>query len=121
MTQRLCEIYHVSAAANRNSITDHGLDWRRMGAVCGIAGNSFPGADAVFLCEGRFDVEFFLRIARHASDVWAVDVTGLLVEDGPDGWWLVRQSIPPDRLRLARGDVPPTGRRSSTNGRGFGR
>jgi hypothetical protein len=35
-------MFHVSDRANRESIRQHGLDWRRMGGAMGIAGNRAP-------------------------------------------------------------------------------
>jgi len=80
-----------------------------MGSANGIAGSRGPELDAVFLCETEFDVEFFCRMARTPIDVWAVRVEGLPIEDGPDGWVMVRQPISPARLRLARADAPRGG------------
>jgi hypothetical protein len=99
------ELFHVSAAANRESIARHGLDWRRMGAAAGVAGSPTPEVAAIFLADD-WSVDFFLQMAYKVSDVWAVDVTGLWLEGGPDGWYIVPQPIPASRLRLARTDVP---------------
>ena len=63
--------------------------------------------DAVFLCESLWTAEFFVGFGTHPSvDVWEVDVTGLVLEAGPDGWLIHRQPIPPHRLQLAQKDVP---------------
>jgi hypothetical protein len=97
---------HVTAAANRDSIRRHGLNWTKMGAATGIAGSTEPELPAIFLCEDDFDASFFIRMARQPSDVWEVRVDGLWVENGPDGWWIIDQPVGPDRLRLARKDVP---------------
>ena len=35
-------LYHVTSVLNRESIAQHGLDWRRMGAARGIAGSRAP-------------------------------------------------------------------------------
>ncbi|HET9728138.1 MAG TPA: hypothetical protein VFR41_01895 [Acidimicrobiia bacterium] len=110
------EMFHVTASLNRDSIDRHGLDWRLMGAARGIADGTPPGyagrppspeAECVFLCAGDGDVSFFCDMARHPCDVWAVDVKGLPVEDGPDGWWLVREPVDRARLRLVQRDIPP--------------
>jgi hypothetical protein len=87
-----------SASHNRASILEHGLDWRRMGAAPGIAGSRQPEADGVFLAEAA-DIAFFFGFAR-PLDVWAVDVTGLELEDSPEGWPIRRRPIPRERLRL---------------------
>jgi hypothetical protein len=95
-------MFHVTSAANRESIAQHGLDWRRMTGR-GVAGSIRPELPAVFLCEGEFEIGFFLNMARGESDVWAVWVDDLWLESGPVGWWVVPEPIPPDRLvRLAR-------------------
>src|SRR5260221_14485904 len=44
------DLFHLSSAADRDSILAHGLDWTRMGAAPGIAGSTAPEADGVFLC-----------------------------------------------------------------------
>jgi hypothetical protein len=66
--------FHVSSAANRDSIRVHGLDWTRMGAARGIAGSTVPEADGVFLCPDEFTVGFFVRVNNTGGpvDVWAV-------------------------------------------------
>jgi hypothetical protein len=99
-------VYHATATVNRTSIRQHGLDWRRMGAACGIAGSTRPELPAVFVCADREDVSFFLRMARSSSDVWCVDVEGLWLESGPNGWWIISQPVPRDRLRLVGQDIP---------------
>lgn len=96
---------HVTAAVNRDSIRRHGLDWTRMGAATGVAGNTEPELPAIFLCDDDFDASFFLRMARQPSDVWEVLVDGRWLENGPDGWWIIDKPVGPDRLRLARTDV----------------
>jgi hypothetical protein len=35
-------MFHVTDSANRESIRQHGLDWRRMGTALGIAGSRVP-------------------------------------------------------------------------------
>lgn len=100
--------WHVSPSVNRDSIREHGLDWRRM-ATTGIAlppeaeHEPKPEADGVFLCEALSDVELFVGFGSHpAVDVWEVDVTGLEIEDGPDGWLLCRTGCRSGHTRWAR-------------------
>ena len=38
-------LFHVTSAANRESIRSHGLDWTRMGAARGIAGSMTPALE----------------------------------------------------------------------------
>lgn len=99
------EMFHVTAASNRESIEQHGLDWRRMAASCGVAGSRLPELEAIFLCGGA-DVSFFTRMARTPSDVWAVGVDDLWIENGPDGWVILPQPVPRHRVRLVERDIP---------------
>ena len=101
------KMLHVTAAVNRESIRRHGLDWRRMGAAPGIAGSTHPELPAVFVCEDREDISFFLNMARTPADVWAIDVDGMWVESGPSGWWIISRPIGSDRLTLLERDVVP--------------
>lgn len=94
------EMFHATAVENRQSILRHGLHWARMGAVSGIAGSHEPELHAIFLCESLAEIRFFTRMARSATDVWAVRVDGLWVENGPSGWTSIFDSIAPERLRL---------------------
>ena len=102
------EMFHVTATSNRESIKQHGLDWRRMAASYGIAGSRVPELEAIFLCESREDVSFFTRMARTPSDVWAVGVDRLWMENGPDGWVILLQPVPRDRVCLVERDIPVT-------------
>jgi hypothetical protein len=96
-------------AAERESIARDGLDWRLMKRP-GVAGSPVPELDGIFLCESERNAEFFTDMARVPSDVWAVDVTGRWVENGPSGWVIVLDPIPPTALRLVRRDVVSTRR-----------
>jgi len=74
------EMFHATAAENRQSILRHGLDWRQqIGTAPGIAGNREPELEAVFLCESHEEIGFFTRMSRLPADVWAVRVDGLLL------------------------------------------
>lgn len=99
------EMFHVSAAANQESIARHGLDWRLMRRP-GVAGSTVPELEGLFLCESESDVDFFTNMARVPSDVW-VDVTGRWIENGPSGWAIVSEPIPPSAVRVVRRDVLP--------------
>jgi hypothetical protein len=65
--------FHVSSAANRESIRIHGLDWTRMSAARGIAGSGTPEAEGIF-CADDSDVGFSVRMNNTGGpvDVWAV-------------------------------------------------
>ena len=99
------EFVHVTAVTNRQSIRRHGLDWRRMGTY-GIAGSTRPELEGVFLDWDEESAGFFTRMSRLPSDVWGVQAKGLWLENGRDGWWIVPQPIPPERLRLIKTDIP---------------
>jgi hypothetical protein len=91
--------WHVSPSLNRESIRTHGLDWSLMGATGGIAtGPTFrgPEMEAVFLCASREEADFFVGFGSHPHvDVWQIDVSGLALEPGPDGWMIHRSPISP--------------------------
>jgi len=97
------EMFHATSTENRQSILRHGLDWRQMATVPGIAGSREPELPAVFLCESREDIAFFTRMSRLPVDIWAVRVDGLWVESGPHGWIILPEPVPPERLRLLPG------------------
>ncbi len=61
----------------------------------------------MFVGDEREDISFLLNIARTPADVWAIDVDGLWVENGPDGWWIISRPIGPDRLSLVQRNVVP--------------
>ena len=67
-------LFHVSSAANRESIRSHGLDWTRMGAARGIAGSMTPEENGVFLCRDEFEARFFTDLNNTGGpvDVWVV-------------------------------------------------
>jgi hypothetical protein len=92
-------MYHVSASANRESIRQHGLDWRLMGDVPGVAGSTRPELPGIFLQEDAED-GFFVRMAKFPTDIWEINVEELWLESGPSGWWLVSSPISPERLAL---------------------
>jgi len=106
--QAVGEMFHVSAVENRDSIRHHGLDWRRMGTTRGVAGSSVPELEAIFLCESRLEADFFTRMARTATDVWAANVDGLWLENGPSGWMIAVEPIPTERIELVDRDIRAT-------------
>lgn len=62
-----------------------------------------PEEDGIFLSDGDNVSEalFFVRMGGgRVVDVWEVDVSGLRLEPGPDGWLLCRTRVEPRRLRL---------------------
>lgn len=95
--------YHVSPSANRESIRRFGLDWRRVPRGARGIANGRPEEEGSFLTYGAEldEALFFVRMGGGREiDVWEVDVAGLALEDGPDGWLLCRSPIEPRRLRL---------------------
>jgi hypothetical protein len=115
------ELFHVTTAGNRDSIRRYGLDWTLMSRR-GIAGSAGPELDAIFLCDSLEDAEFFTWMGTSGArlDVWGVRVDGLVVESGPDGWWIVNERIPPERLRLAVSDLVPKPPESTSVVAGWG-
>lgn len=99
------EMFHVSAVGNRGSVGRHGLDWRRMADTPGIAGSALPELEAIFLCGTLGETKFFTEMSGSPSDVWAVDVRGMWLENGPSGWVIVNDPIPPARVRLVSQDI----------------
>jgi hypothetical protein len=109
--------FHVSPAANRDSISRHGLDWRRGGG--GIAGSLAPEQQGVFLARDRSEADFFIRMGdgRFAAlDLWEVTFDnpgpgGVAVSESHfrefDGFLCWMAAIPPSWLRLAERDVIP--------------
>lgn len=96
------KMYHVTATENRSSIERWGLDWDRMGSSPGVAGSPKPEAPGIWLTEHAED-DFFIEMARHAVQMWEVDVTDLWLERRPQDWWFTSERISLHRLRL----LPP--------------
>jgi hypothetical protein len=100
---------HATAAANRESIRRHGLDWNRMGSAPGLAGSTRPELPAIFVCEDLDDVGFLLHMAQVPTDIWSVDVDEIWLENGPSGWEVISHPIPAARLTLLVRDIPVSG------------
>jgi hypothetical protein len=94
--------FHVTSHRNRASISEHGLDWRRMGRSRGIAGSLEPELEGIFLGDAH-DMGFFATFSA-PIDIWAVATEGLELEDGPDGWLVCSVPIPAARVRLIQVD-----------------
>jgi hypothetical protein len=103
---------HATAAANRESIDRHGLDWNRMGLAPGLAGNTRPELPAIFVCEDLDDVSFLLRMAQVPTDIWSVDVDGIWLENAPNGWHVISHPVARERLTLLVRDIPAGGFRA---------
>ena len=101
--------FHVTSVRNRESIRLHGLDVGRMGAAPGIAGSPVPEQRGVFLAQGEFLAEWFVRMNNTGGpvDVWGVDgVVAAELQESPEGFLFQPGAIAADRLRLVRQDVP---------------
>ncbi len=101
--------FHVTSSLNRASITEHGLDWERMGAAPGIAGSRTAEVAGVFVCvdKGEADWFVFLNNSGGAVDVWAVEgVDPASLLDNGNGFGYFPEKIPPTRLTLIRSDLP---------------
>jgi hypothetical protein len=103
---------HVTRSTNRESIDEHGLDWRRMGTK-GIAGSvrrEYPG---IYVCGSREDADFFAGMVREGTaDIWSVDTTGLWLEGAHDAdsgssehWMIVPAPIERARIALVARDL----------------
>ena len=96
-------LYHVSPRSNRDSIREHGLDWRRMSsAETGIAGSPTPEDDAIFLSRDIWEAHWFSGFGEpgRVLDVWEVDLSALRIESTDDGFLICRRAIPPELLTL---------------------
>jgi hypothetical protein len=121
----MTRLFHVSSAANRESILAHGLDWTRMGAAPGIAGSTAPEEDGVFLCRNEFEVRFFSGMNNTGGpvDVWAV--TGIeedeLIDNG-SGFGYFPAPIPAAQVTLAdQPDHPRPGKKQPKKRRRAGK
>jgi len=97
-------LYHVSPRINRDSIREHGLDWKLMtSAETGIAGSPTPEEQGVFLSRDIWEARWFSGFGGPGRllDIWEVDVSGLCLESTSDGFLICRCAISPDRLSLA--------------------
>ena len=99
-------LFHVSSAANRESILAHGLDWTRMGVARGLAGSTAAEEEGVFLCQDQFEARFFVDMNNTGDpvDVWAVT--------GVRGTGRQASKRPAAILQNAR-HLPPPGRNRS--------
>src|SRR5580692_9856031 len=75
----VARLYHLTSAKNRDSISEHGLDWSRMSAAPGIAGSQRPEKEGCFVCTlrsgapGSIDSFIYMNNTGGPVDVWAVD------------------------------------------------
>jgi hypothetical protein len=103
-------MFHVTSSRNRESILANGLDWRLMGASCGIAGSDAPVQAGCFLCIDETEVNWLVRTNNTGGpvDVWEVDGVGAQeFVRSPEGHWYLPTTVPPARLKLVHANVPP--------------
>ena len=98
--------FHVSAARNRESIAQHGVDWTRATGR-GIAGSERPEGACVFLAEDEHEVAWWVAMSRERVDVWEVALPDDVEQGEINGSLCVLQPIPADRLRLLASHDPP--------------
>jgi hypothetical protein len=103
-------LLHVSSQFNRESITEHGLDWLLMSDAPGIAGSTAPEVEGVFLCTDEREADYFVRLNNTGGpvDVWQVD--GVEVEqllDAGSGYLYLPRPVPPASVRLTALDHLP--------------
>jgi hypothetical protein len=101
-------MFHVSPAANRSSIREHGLDWRRMTGR-GIAGSRTAEAEGVFVCLDEFDARFFVWSDSVPVDIWTFDGDETQLVRVDSGYSYLPGVVAPERLTLLRTDLvrPP--------------
>jgi hypothetical protein len=105
-------MFHVTSSKNRESILANGLDWRLMGASCGIAGSTVPEKEGCFLCRNEGEADWFVRVINNTAgpvDVWAVfGVDERDLVKSSTGYLYLPMTVPPDHLTLIRTDSPPS-------------
>lgn len=114
--------YHVSSALNRASITEHGLDWRRMGIAPGIAGSAEPEVQGCFLARGEHDRRHFVAMNNTGGpvDVWRVDhVDASRLRTSKHGYTYYPGTIDPDQLTLVDADIHPERPQPKSSGSAF--
>jgi hypothetical protein len=52
-----------------------------------------------------WETAFFTDMARVSCDVWAVRVSGRWLENGPSGWMITTDPVPPEDVRLVLQNV----------------
>jgi hypothetical protein len=103
--------FHVSSSANRESIANHGLDWRRMGAARGIAGSRRPEQRGCFIARGVFEYRWFVRMNNTGGpvDVWQVHgIDAATLVTSPEGFLYFPGVISADRLTLVEESTTAT-------------
>jgi hypothetical protein len=110
--------YHVTPSANRDSISQRGLDWHYGGG--GIAGSLIPEQLGVFLARDLPEADWFVRMGARrfaALDIWQVTLeedhegnplNGAALAREFDGYLCWMRAIPPSQLRLLKRDIAGT-------------
>jgi len=105
--------FHATRSEKRESIRRHGLDWRRMGSVPGIAGSTKPEWPGVFLCSSLGSARWFARMPQSGqADIWAVHLRNVWLEGAPaasgggdDGWMICPEPNGRRQLQLFERDI----------------
>lgn len=100
--------FHVTSVRNRDSIAEHGLDWRRMGAACGIAGSRAAEQEGCFLSNNQAECDFFVRMNNTGGpiDVWEVDhIDSADLVTSPEGFLYLPGVVAPSNVRLVKRDL----------------
>ena len=103
-------MYHVSSSLNRQSILEHGLDWRRMGAARGIAGSLTPEQEGCFLTQDEWTRDWFVSMNNTGGPVDVWEVVGVApgdLQESPEGYLFLPGVVGVERLRLLQTDLPP--------------
>ncbi|OZC79405.1 hypothetical protein CH251_00410 [Rhodococcus sp. 06-462-5] len=102
--------YHVTSVLNRESIRQHGLDWRRMGAARGIAGSHQPEQEGCFLAADEWERDWFVGMNNTGGpvDVWEVSgVEDAELRQSPENFYFRPGVIPTSQIRLVHKDIEP--------------
>jgi hypothetical protein len=100
--------YHVSSSLNRASISEYGLDWRRMGRAPGIAGSRQPEVEGCFLAFGEHECRYFVSMNNTGGpvDVWQVDNVDVAeMRTSMQRYSFYAGTISPDLLTLVQTDI----------------
>lgn len=100
--------FHVSSVRNRDSIAEHGLDWRRMGAASGIAGSRVAEQEGCFLSNNQTECDFFVRMNNTGGpiDVWEVDdIDSADLVTSPEGFEYFPGVVAASNVRLVKRDL----------------
>lgn len=102
--------YHVTSVLNRESIRQHGLDWRRMGAARGIAGSYQAEQEGCFLAADAGERDWFVSMNNTGGPVDVWEVSGVEDSDlvqSPEYHYFRPGVIPTSQIRLVQKGIEP--------------